>query len=495
MGNLPPEMILLAASVSGLVVGALLSLLLLRRRVHEAEARGRQESAPELAQLRERVRGAEETGRRSAEELRRSVLLVDELRGQLMHARETLAREAQRCAALESVQAELEAAKARVLSLSTGRAELEAQLNAEKAQVAEKLALLQGASDALTNQFKVLANQILEEKSQKFTEQNRQNLDVLLEPLKLQLTQFKGKVEEVYVNETKDRVALREQVQQLLGLNQQLSKDAHDLTQALRGSNKAQGNWGELVLERILESAALRRGVEYDVQESHTREDGSRAQPDLVLHLPEDKHLILDSKVSLVSYQEAVAAEDEEVRTAALRRHLDSLRAHIRGLSAKDYPALYGVKTVDFVIMFVPVEPAYSLAIQSDADLWAFAWERNVLLVGPSTLMFVVRTVAQLLRQDQQNKNALEIARRGAELYQKLVAFVEDLLAVGERLGQAQTAYERARKRLSEGRGNVIRQAELLRELGVKPNKSLPAELVEGAGTDPLPASEERKAG
>ncbi len=365
-------------------------------------------------------------------------------------------------------------------------ATLNTSLEAERQQAVEKLALLQDAKEQLTLQFKALASEILEDKSKRFTEQNQTNLDQLLAPLKTQLQEFKGKVEEVYVQEGKDRSALAEQVKNLMTLNQQLSKDAHNLTSALKGQAKAQGNWGEMILERVLEASGLRRGIEYDMQESHTRDDGSRAQPDVVIHLPEERHLIVDAKVSLTAYEDCANSETDIQREAALKRHLDSVRSHIKGLSEKQYEALYGIKSLDFVLMFVPVEPAFMLAIAHDSALWQDAWNKNVLLVSPSTLLFVVRTVAHLWRQEQQNRNAQDIAKRGAELYDKLVGFIEDLDSLGTRLQQAQKAYDAAYGKFTGGRGNVIRQAEMLKGLGVKPSKSLSQGLIEAAMEEPL---------
>jgi len=345
---------------------------------------------------------------------------------------------------------------------------------------------LKNAEEQLSNRFKTLASEILEDKARRFTEQNKTNLDQLLEPLKVKISEFQGKVHEVYVQEGKDRSALAEQVKQLMALNNQLSKDAHNLTSALKGQAKAQGNWGELILERVLEASGLRKGHEYDVQESHTRADGSRVQPDVVVHLPEDRHLIVDAKVSLTAYEEHANAETDHRREAALRRHLDSVRTHIRELSEKNYQQLYGLQSLDFVLMFIPVEPAFMLAISHDSDLWQDAWKKNVLLVSPSTLLFVVRTVAHLWRQEQQNRNAQEIASRGAELYDKLAGFVEDLDSLGNKLQQAQKAYEGAYNKFTGGRGNVIRQAEMLKELGVKPTKQLPQKLIDSASDEPL---------
>lgn len=372
-----------------------------------------------------------------------------------------------------------EQSEAKANRLVTELVEITGLLEAERRQAEEKLALLLEAKESLTNQFKSLANDILDEKSKKFTEQNQVNIGQLLDPLRTKLHEFQGKVEEVYVQEGKDRSALAEQVRQLMDLNQVLSQDAKNLTSALKGSSKTQGNWGELILERVLEASGLRKGHEYDVQESHTREDGTRAQPDVVVHLPEDRHLIVDAKVSLLAYEACVSSDDDNERQLAIKRHLESVRAHMKGLSNKNYQALYGLKSLDFVLMFVPIEPAFMLAITHDQDLYMEALSKNVLLVSPSTLLFVVRTVAHLWRQEAQSKNAQEIAKRGAELYDRLSAFVVDLEKVGDRLRLTQESYGEARNKLYTNKGNVIRQAEMLKQLGVKPTKSIPSAVLD----------------
>ncbi|MDQ0621033.1 DNA recombination protein RmuC [Paraburkholderia graminis] len=361
--------------------------------------------------------------------------------------------------------------------------EIRARTHAERQSSEEKLALLQEAKEALGNQFKTLANEILEEKSKRFTEQNQMNIGTLLEPLKARLSEFQGKVEEVYIQEGKDRSALAAQVKQLVDLNQVLSQDAKNLTSALKGSAKTQGNWGELILERVLESSGLRKGEEYLVQDSQVREDGTRAQPDVVINLPDEKKLVVDSKVSLNAYERYASADTDAERTTALRQHVESVRGHVRALSEKQYQALYG-RSLDFVLAFIPIEPAFMLAVANDNDLFMEAWRKNVLVVSPSTLLFVVRTVAHLWRQEQQSRNAHDIARKGADLYDKLCGFVEDFQQVGKEIGQAQKAYEQARNKFASGRGNVIRQAELLREMGVKPSKTLPTTFVEAASVD-----------
>ncbi len=366
----------------------------------------------------------------------------------------------------------------------------------ERKAANEKLALLQEARTQLSDQFKALAADILEEKSKSFSEANRASLGTLIDPLKVQLADFKGKVEEVYINEAKERSALGEQVRQLFNLNQQLSRDAHNLTSALRGQNKSQGNWGELILERVLEAAGLVKGVHFTPQESHSRDDGSRIQPDVVLNLPGQRFMVIDSKVSLNAYELFSTAEEDAAREAALRRHLDSIRGHIKDLSAKNYQEIHGISALDFVILFVPIEPAFLVAITRDAELWHQAWEKNILLVSPSSLLFVVRIVAQLWQKEQQTKNAQDIAKRGAELYDKFVGFVEDLEKVGKGLKDAQNAYERAYGKFASGRGNVIRQAEMLRNLGLKTSKRLDPGLLEAADADEdtgaLPAPEDQ---
>jgi len=353
-------------------------------------------------------------------------------------------------------------------------ARLETSLELERSGAQEKMTLLQEAKDQLRQQFQVLAQDILEEKSKRFSEQNQTALGQILEPLRARIQEFQGKVETAYVNDSKDRSALAEQVKNLVSMNQQLSERASDLTRALTSQNKAQGNWGELILERVLETSGLRKGLEYSVQESHQREDGSRVQPDVVLHLPEQRHLIIDAKMSLNAYMDYVNAVDDLVREGARKRHIDSVRAHIKGLAEKNYQDLYGSGSPDFVLMFVPVESAFMLAITEDSALWQDAWQRNVLLVSPSTLLFVVRTVAQLWRQEQQTRNAQEIAKRGAALYDKFVGFVSDMDSLGQRLQQANKAYDDSVKKLSSGNGSLVRQAEMLKELGVKPSKRVP---------------------
>ncbi len=533
--------LLMLALVAGIAIGLRIARARTRALVDSALAQAGNAAQVELAQLRERVRATEQDATALRAELDRARHAAESRRDELDAARDERARleeRASRVATLEAYAASLadklrlagdellrvstsEAQKHQHVASLQGRIEelereateaaaqgrakdaalqaahdglaelressgrrisqLTEELRGERENAVEKLRVLQDAKVALSDQFKSLASDILEEKSKRFAEQNQQSLGTLLDPLRTQLSEFKGKVEEVYVQEGKDRSALSEQVRQLMEMNQTLSRDANNLTKALKGSAKTQGNWGELILERVLEASGLRKGHEYHVQDSQRDDEGRLLQPDVVIDLPEQRKIVVDAKVSLVAYDRFTAAESEEDRLAATRLHLDSVRNHVKGLSGKKYQELYGLKSLDFVLMFIPIEPAFMLAVTNDDALFMDAWQRNVLLVSPSTLLFVVRTVAHLWRQEAQSRNAQEIAKRGAELYDKLAGFVADLQRVGDRLGDARKAYDDAHSKLATGKGNAIRQAEMLRALGVKPTKALPGPLVEAA--------------
>jgi DNA recombination protein RmuC len=362
---------------------------------------------------------------------------------------------------------------------------LEAALESERKQGLGRIESLNEAKEALTIQFKNLANDILDDKTRRFTEQNALSLDALLKPLQTKLTEFKEQVSTSYANESRERFALKSEIERLSALNVKMSDETRSLTQALKGDSKVQGNWGELVLESILESSGLRKGEEYLVQDSHTQVDGSRLQPDIVVRLPEGRHLVVDSKVSITAYARHAESVDADTAQIELNAHIQSLRQHIQGLSSKNYSSLYGVGSVDFVLMFIPIEPAFLLALKSAPNLYQEALAKNIVLVCPSTLMATLRTVAHLWRQDHQNKNALEIARQCGALYDKFVGFVDDMEKLGQRIDQAQTSYHDAFNKLKTGKGNLIRTAEKVRELGVNPSKTLPTGLLDStAETD-----------
>jgi DNA recombination protein RmuC len=374
-------------------------------------------------------------------------------------------------AQLEQIRVERDQALQRTIRL-------EAELDSERKQVQHRIDSLNEAKEALTNQFKNLANEILEDKTKKFTEQNAQQLDLLLKPLQTKLTEFKEQVSSSYEKESRERFALKHEIERLANLNLKMSDEARSLTNALKGDSKIQGNWGELVLESILESSGLRKGEEYLVQDSHTQADGSRLQPDVIIKLPEGRHLVIDSKVSITAYARHTEAATADEADKELLAHIQSIRQHIQGLSSKNYAGIADIASVDFVLMFIPIEPAFLSALKSAPNLYQEALSKNIVLVCPSTLMATLRTVAHLWRQDQQNKNAMEIARQCANLYDKFVGFVEDLEQIGKRLDQAQSSYHDAFNKLKSGKGNLIKAAEKVKELGVKPNKMIASNLL-----------------
>lgn len=350
--------------------------------------------------------------------------------------------------------------------------DLKERLSNHKKQVEE-------AQVSMEQRFELLANKLLEEKSEKFTKQNSIQLEAILNPIKEKISNFEKKVDDVYQQEAKDRSSLKGEIKTLVELNQKISQEAKNLTKALKGDAKKQGNWGEFILEKVLERSGLQKGQEYVVQFSTTNENGRRVQPDVIVHLPDQKHLVIDSKVSLVAYEQVINAENEVSRLEHLKSHLLSIRTHIKGLSEKNYADAKGIDSPEFVLLFVPIESSFAIAVQEDNDLFQYAWERKIVLVSPSTLLATLRTVASLWKQEKQTRNALEIARQAGGLYDKFVGFVNDMQKIESSLEQAETAYKNALNKLQSGSGNLIRRAEKIRELGVKTSKSLPENLQE----------------
>ena len=340
---------------------------------------------------------------------------------------------------------------------------------------------IESMHEKLQMQFKNLANEILDEKTKKFTDQNKSNLADILTPLKEKILEFERKVEQTNKESIERNSALKEQITGLKELNLQITKEAENLTRALKGESKTQGNWGEFVLESILEKAGLNKGDQYEVQVSKTSEEGKRLQPDVVVNLPEDKHIIIDSKVSLTAYEKYASAENDIDKEAAIKNHLLSIRSHIKGLGEKNYQTLYEIGSLDFVLLFMPIESAFSLAVQNDPGLFTDAYDRNIVIVSPSTLIATLRTIASIWRQENQNKNALEIARQGGQLYDKFVAFSEDLIKIGENLNTTKKNYDQAMNKLSAGKGNLVNRADKLRELGAKASKNMDQRLLDRA--------------
>lgn len=327
-------------------------------------------------------------------------------------------------------------------------------------------------------EFENLANKILDEKSKKFTDQNKENLENVLKPLRERIKDFEKKVDEKYDTEQKERASLKGEIKVLHELNKKISEEAHNLTTALKGDTKKQGNWGELILERILESSGLIKDEEYKTQETTYNEAGERLHPDVVIQLPDNKHIIIDSKVSLVAYEKVMNAEDDDERDKWLKAHMVSVKAHIKGLSEKNYHTSRGMNSPEFVLMFMPIESSFSMSVRADDELFNFAWDKRIVIVSPSTLLATLRTVASIWKQDKQTKNALEIAEKSGRLYDKFVGFIEDMQKIGDRLSSTQKVYDEGMKKLSEGSGNLVRRAEELKKMGAKANKQLPGEIL-----------------
>jgi len=322
-------------------------------------------------------------------------------------------------------------------------------------------------------EFQNIANKLLDEKSKSFVETNRTNLDILLNPLKENIKAFEEKVEKVYKAESDERNVLRGEITKLMSLNKLISEEAQNLTKALKGDNKKQGNWGEVILEKVLERSGLVKDQEYRLQASLTDSDGNRLQPDAIIDLPDEKHLIIDSKVSLIAYERLVNAETEEERKLYSKAHVESIRGHVYNLSSKNYQDLYQINSPDFVLLFIPIESSFSFAVQIDAELFSDAWDKRVVIVSPSTLLATLRTIASIWKQERQNRNVLEIARLSGTMYDKFVGFIGDMEGIGKNIKQSQNAYDSAISKLTEGNGNLTKTAEKIKSLGAKSSKQI----------------------
>ena len=391
---------------------------------------------------------------------------------------------------LAGLRSELSAKSATESGLNARISQLEADLNNERKNLGEKIELLESAKKSLSDQFHVLASEILEAKSKSFSEGSQKELGNLLSPLRTQIEDFRKKVEEAQSDSKTGVTKLETLIGSLGTLNEQLTEEARNLTTALRGSAKAQGDWGEFILRDLLDKAGLREGEQYAFQQSFSgveSETGDRTRSvrtDVIVFLPGDRNLVIDSKVSLTAYTESVNAGDEEARKAALKAHLASMRGHIASLAKAGYHRLPGIEAPDFVVMFVPVEPAFLMALQADGELWADAYKQGILLVGPTTLLYVIRIVNVLWQQERQARNVSDIMDRGTKLYEKFAGFVTDMDMIGDSIRKTDQSYTSAMKKLAEGPGNLVGQVEKLKELGIRTNKSIPRKLLDRAAVD-----------
>ncbi len=436
-----------AISLASAIIGAAVCWAFMRLRGQHLITQAKSDSIKDIAAMEERIRSLEG----NIQSLKNDIDKADRKRS------------------------EIETEK---LQLEKNISALETTVQKERQQTEEKIKLLNEAKEKLTTEFKNIANEIFEDKSKKFSEKNKEGLDLLLKPLGEKIKDFEKKVSDVYGEEAKERHVLKGEIEKLCLRNDQMSEAATNLTNALKGESKVQGNWGELVLEKLLEDSGLKKGQEFEVQESRTSDDGSRLRPDVVIHLPKNKHLIIDSKVSLTAYELYCSAKDDKEKESRLAEHTSSVRKHMKELHEKNYQDLKGLQSPELVMMFMPIEHSCSAALQYDKSLFTEAFEKNIIIVTPMTLLATLKIVFTVWRYERQNQNALKIAEEAGRLYDKLKGFADDLTEIGRKIDSLHKTYDEARGKLSEGKGNIISRAERLKELGAKTNKALPTELV-----------------
>lgn len=368
----------------------------------------------------------------------------------------------------QKLQQELMQVRANYINENNRATRAEENLKAQREISQKQQQNLEELQQKFTLEFSNIANKLLDEKSAKFTAQNQSNLDQILNPLKANIKSFEEKVEKVYQTEAAERSQLKGVIFQLMDQSKQIQTDANNLTKALKGDNKKQGTWGEIVLERVLETSGLVKDREYSIQKSLNSAEGARLQPDVIINLPDEKNLIVDAKISLVAYERMVSAEDEEEKLIYLKQHLLSIKNHIDGLSAKNYQHLYAINSPDFVLLFLPIEASFSVTVQADTELFNYAWNKKVVLVSPTTLLATLRTIASIWKVDRQNKNVFEIAEEAGALYDKFVGFLNDMEKIGKHIEQTQKAHDDAFKKLQYGSGNLIGKVEKIKKLGAK---------------------------
>jgi DNA recombination protein RmuC len=384
----------------------------------------------------------------------------------------------------QNKETELQQLQQLFIETKTQNAELQTRMDEQVKNAAEKLKLLLDAEVRLNTQFENLAGKIFDDRSKQFTEHHKTSLDHIVTPLREQLGEFKQRIEAVYDNENKDRISLREEIVSLRRDTAQMNQEALNLTRALKGDKKTQGNWGEMILEKVLEKSGLRKGIEYETQGAFRDEDNKLFKPDVIVRLPEDKDVIIDSKVSLLAYERYCSTEEDQERITALKQHTDAVREHIKGLSNKDYSGLKGIRSLDFVLLFMPIEAAFIAAFQADERLFTDAFEHKIIVVTPTTLLATLRTVENIWRYERQNENARAIADKAGSVYDKICGFVEDLDKLGKQLSTVHATYDGVMNKLTQGHGNLINQASSFVELGVKVKKTFSKNITEQAGID-----------
>lgn len=409
---------------------------------------------------------------------------ISRLNTELKSAKESFSNEL--TIAREKFQTEINNEKEKLSKSEARIARAEEVFKAQEDKYTTLKAELETIHKKYSTEFENIANKILDEKSKKFTDQNKTNLDVILNPLKEKIKDFEDKVEKAYKAESSERITLKAEIKNLIDLNKQVSEDANNLANALKGENKTQGNWGELILEKVLERSGLVKNQEYELQYSTQNIEGSRIQPDVVIKLPDNKHIIIDSKVSLVAYESCVNAVDTTEKERFTKEHISSVRNHIKMLSEKNYQSSADFNTPDFVLLFLPIESSFSIAVQADQEIFNFAWDKKIVIVSPSTLLATLRTIASVWKQERQTKNAIEIAKQSGALYDKFVGFIQDMEAIGKNIDSSQKAYDNAMNKLHKGSGNLVKRAEDIQKLGAKTTKQIPSKLMETDSSEQL---------
>jgi DNA recombination protein RmuC len=378
-----------------------------------------------------------------------------------------------------SLKKQLEAKHIEIMTITNEYTATRGELKNTESRLIEQKIELTNLREQFTKEFENLANRIFEEKSKKFTDQNKINLDDILKPFNEKIKDFEKKVGEVYDIEMRDKISLREEVKKLYELNSKISDEANNLTKALKGDNKTQGNWGELILEKVLERSGLNKDREYKTQVVTKNVDGETIKPDVVVFLPDNKHLVIDAKVSLLAYEQFINCEDKTLLDKFLKEHINSVRSHVKLLSDKNYYTSTDFSTPDFVLLFMPIESAFSAAVQHDLEMFNYAWEKRIVIVSPTTLLATLRTVSSLWKIESQNRYAIEIANQAGSLYDKFEGFIKDLLDMGKKMDDSKKSYEEAMKKLSTGSGNLVKKIENLKTLGAKATKNLPQNLLD----------------
>ncbi len=478
---------LFAAAAAGAAATALAAYLLFRSFVKRYSER--------LERLKIDAREKIEELEASLAALRERAQAVEEALGSSRIENAALKERLERLAYLEAEKGELErlleSARSHNLALEKELSETVTLLESERKQAAKSMEELKEARESMRKEFKLLAAQIMEENSRRFGNVSKEGVEQILKPLQVQVSEFRKRIEQVHTEETREMAALLNEIKTLKELNRKIGEDAVNLTRALKGESKRQGIWGEMVLERVLEASGLREGEEYEREVSLQDGDNRRFRPDVIIHLPGGRDIIVDAKTSLVAYERYVNEEDEERKKHYAKLHLDAVKSHIERLGEKSYGSLEGVNTLDFIFMFMPIEGALMLALQTDPALYDRAFSKKIVLVSPTTLLVALRAVENTWRHERQNRNAMEIARKAGALYDKFVGFAEDLEKIGKQIETVRKTYDGAWRKLTEGKGNIVRRVEELHELGARATKSMPKKLADSAGSadDPLPSA------